>query len=118
MDDHDPERNTVPVHNEPPPLPYSLHTRKKSIAFFWTIFVLDTLGQPVGLYWGLWYGTNLSHNLGMFGIGCIAEMLSEASIADALQCFPLSPLVWEVSQFLNTSIVYTTSSARTRAPDR
>ncbi|KAJ5760667.1 hypothetical protein N7520_007823 [Penicillium odoratum] len=59
----DPERNTVPVHDEPPPLPYSLHTRKKSIAFFWTIFVLDTLGQPVGLYWGLWYGTNLSHNL-------------------------------------------------------
>ncbi|KAJ5525152.1 hypothetical protein N7494_011802 [Penicillium frequentans] len=59
----DPERNTVPVHNEPPPLPYSLHTRKKSIAFFWIIFVLDTLGQPVGLYWGLWYGTNLSHNL-------------------------------------------------------
>ncbi|KAJ5948665.1 hypothetical protein N7454_001972 [Penicillium verhagenii] len=59
----DPERNTVPRHTEPPPLPYSLHTRKKSIAFFWTIFVLDTLGQPVALYWGLWYGTDLSHNL-------------------------------------------------------
>ncbi|KAJ5894655.1 hypothetical protein N7495_006346 [Penicillium taxi] len=48
---------------EPPPLPYSLHTRKKSIAFFWTLFVIDTLGQPIGLYFGLWYGTDLSPNL-------------------------------------------------------
>ncbi|KAJ6021084.1 hypothetical protein N7540_006588 [Penicillium herquei] len=59
----DTEASVVPVHTIPPPLPYSLHTRKKSIAFFWTIFILDTLGQPVALYWGLWYGTNLSHNL-------------------------------------------------------
>jgi hypothetical protein len=51
--------------SELPPLPYSLHTRKKAIAIFWTIFVIDTLGQPVILYWTLWYCTDLSHNLGM-----------------------------------------------------
>lgn len=49
--------------SEPPPLPYSLRDRKKSIALFWTIFVVDTLGQPLALYWGLWYATDLSHNL-------------------------------------------------------
>lgn len=51
--------------SEPPPLPYSLRTRKKSIAIFWTIFIIDTLGQPLILYWTLWYLTDLSHNLGM-----------------------------------------------------
>ncbi|KAJ5200536.1 hypothetical protein N7491_008657 [Penicillium cf. griseofulvum] len=49
--------------SEPPPLPYSLHTRKKSIAFFWTLFVIDTMGQPLILYWCLWYLTDLSPNL-------------------------------------------------------
>ncbi|KAJ5159665.1 uncharacterized protein N7482_006669 [Penicillium canariense] len=48
---------------EPPPLPYSLHTRKKAIAFFWFLFVFDTLGQPLILYWVLTYCTNLSANL-------------------------------------------------------
>lgn len=46
--------------------------------------MLDTLGQPVGLYWGLWYGTNLSHNLGMLWIVDIAEKIPEGAIADAL----------------------------------
>ncbi|KAJ5166010.1 hypothetical protein N7492_006306 [Penicillium capsulatum] len=57
------EEGTGPGPLEPPPLPYSLYTRKKSIAFFWILFVVDTLGQPIALYWGLWYGTDLSHNL-------------------------------------------------------
>ncbi|KAL4787957.1 hypothetical protein BJX76DRAFT_250248 [Aspergillus varians] len=48
---------------DPPPLPYSLRDRKKSIALFWSLFVLDCTAQPLGLYFGLWYGTNLSHNL-------------------------------------------------------
>jgi hypothetical protein len=63
----------LPTHTEPPPLPYSLHTRKKSIFIFWTIFVIDTLGQPLIFYWCLWYLTDLSHNVGMFGrdIRCI-----------------------------------------------
>ena len=51
--------------SEPPALPYSLRDRKKSITIFWAIFVIDTLGQPLALYWGLWYATDLSHNLGM-----------------------------------------------------
>lgn len=59
------EAQSVPNLSEPPPLPYSLRDRKKSIALFWTIFVVDTLGQPLALYWGLWYATDLSHNLGM-----------------------------------------------------
>lgn len=57
------EGNPLPLHTEPPPLPYSLHTRKKAIAFFWILFVVDTLGQPLILYWALWYCTDLSHNL-------------------------------------------------------
>jgi hypothetical protein len=57
------EGNPPPLHTEPPPLPYSLHTRKKAIAFFWILFVVDTLGQPLILYWALWYCTDLSHNL-------------------------------------------------------
>lgn len=48
---------------EPPPLPYSLRTRKKSIAFFWTLFTIDTLVQPLTLYWTLTYLTDLSDNL-------------------------------------------------------
>ncbi|KAJ6119788.1 hypothetical protein N7523_004068 [Penicillium sp. IBT 18751x] len=57
------EEGTGPLPSEPPPLPYSLRTRKKAIAIFWTIFVIDTLGQPLILYWTLWYLTDLSHNL-------------------------------------------------------
>ncbi|KAL4931984.1 uncharacterized protein BDV17DRAFT_301537 [Aspergillus undulatus] len=49
--------------SEPPPLPYSLRDRKKSIAFFWFLFITDCTAQPLGLYYGLWYGTDLSHNL-------------------------------------------------------
>ncbi|KAJ5771848.1 hypothetical protein N7520_002377, partial [Penicillium odoratum] len=48
---------------EPHPLPYSLHTRKRAIALFWILFVIDTLAQPLVLYWTLWYATDLSHNL-------------------------------------------------------
>ncbi|KAI1942741.1 hypothetical protein LOZ66_001147 [Ophidiomyces ophidiicola] len=48
----------------PPQLPYSLRDHKRSIAFFWTFFVIDTLAQPLILYFALWYHTDLSHNLG------------------------------------------------------
>lgn len=63
------EERAVTHSDVPPPLPYSLWTRKKSIAFFWTIFVIDTLFQPIALYYGLWYGTHMSHNLGMMVLG-------------------------------------------------
>lgn len=59
------EEGAVHHSDVPPPLPYSLRDRKKSIAFFWTIFVIDTLAQPLILYYTLWYLTPLSHNLGM-----------------------------------------------------
>jgi hypothetical protein len=63
---------TVPL--EPPPLPYSLRTRKKSIAIFWTIFVLDTLAQPLVLYWALWFATDLSHNVGKLSALVVGAM--------------------------------------------
>ena len=50
----------------PPPLNYTLRTRKKSIAIFWTLIVLDCVCLPIALYFGLFYGTSLSHNAGMF----------------------------------------------------
>ncbi|RAL14888.1 uncharacterized protein BO97DRAFT_468827 [Aspergillus homomorphus CBS 101889] len=49
--------------SEPPQLPYSLRTRKKAIAFFWILFIIDTMAQPLVLYWTLWYATDLSHNV-------------------------------------------------------
>ena len=49
----------------PPPLNYTLRTRKKSIAIFWTLIVLDCVCLPIALYFGLFYGTSLSHNAGM-----------------------------------------------------
>ena len=84
------EEGTIPTASEPPPLPYSLHTRKKSIAFFWTIFVIDTLAQPLILYWCLWYLTDLSHNLGM---PCMVEQLH-----------PLMLLMW-ICSLLNRHCV-------------
>jgi len=46
----------------PPPLEYSLRTRKKSIIIFWTLIFLDCVCMPIVLYFTLWYATNLSHN--------------------------------------------------------
>lgn len=107
------EEGSVPAPSEPPPLPYSLHTRKKSIAIFWFIFVVDTLAQPLILYWCLWYLTDLSHNLGMFGkwtnIGPHRWHLA--------QYFQLSPLRLEVSQFSNTSTASTIYCENTHALD-
>jgi hypothetical protein len=53
-----------PMEDGPPPLPYSLRRRKWSITFFWTLFVVDTLVQPLVLYYALRYATDLSLNLG------------------------------------------------------
>jgi hypothetical protein len=41
---------------EPPPLNYTLRTRKLAIALFWTVIVFDSVVMPIGLYFGLWYG--------------------------------------------------------------
>ena len=48
---------------EPPPLNYTLWTRKWSIIIFWSLILIDSIAMPIGLYFGLWYGTNLSPNV-------------------------------------------------------
>jgi len=48
---------------EPPPLNYSLGPRKWSIIIFWGLIIIDCVGMPIGLYFGLWYGTTLSPNI-------------------------------------------------------
>lgn len=45
-----------PDFRRPPPLKYTLRTRKKSIFWFWTLIVLDCIFMPIGLYFGMWYG--------------------------------------------------------------
>ncbi|OJD16799.1 hypothetical protein AJ78_03042 [Emergomyces pasteurianus Ep9510] len=57
------DKHMVPPVPGPPELPYSLRDRKWSITLFWTLFVIDTLAQPLILYFTLWYLTDLSHNL-------------------------------------------------------
>lgn len=46
----------------PPPLNYTLRTRKKSLYIFWGLIVLDCICTPLILYFTLWYCTSLSHN--------------------------------------------------------
>lgn len=46
----------------PPPLNYTLRTRKKSLAIFWGLIIIDCICTPLILYFVLWYCTNLSHN--------------------------------------------------------
>ncbi|OJD32767.1 uncharacterized protein BKCO1_3600027 [Diplodia corticola] len=46
----------------PPTLNYTLRSRKKSIFWFWSLIILDCVCMPIALYFGLWYGTSLSHN--------------------------------------------------------
>lgn len=41
---------------EPPPLDYTLHTRKKAIFIFWSFIIFDSVIMPIALYFGLWYG--------------------------------------------------------------
>ena len=47
---------------EPPPLNYTLWTRKMSIFIFWSLILIDSIAMPIALYFGLWYGTDLSPN--------------------------------------------------------
>jgi hypothetical protein len=45
-------------------LPYTLHDRYFSIAIAWTIILLPPLFLNLALFYGLWYGTTLSHKIG------------------------------------------------------
>jgi len=40
----------------PPPLGYSLRSRKKAIVWFWSLIIVDCIFMPIGLYFGMWYG--------------------------------------------------------------
>ncbi|OHE98428.1 hypothetical protein CORC01_06219 [Colletotrichum orchidophilum] len=46
----------------PPPLNYSLRTRKMAIFLFWTLLLVDSTAMPIGLYYGLWYGVGPGTN--------------------------------------------------------
>jgi len=59
----DPIAETVAFEPEPPPLNYSLWARKRAIAIFWTLIVIDCIAMPIALYFGLWYGTSLTPNI-------------------------------------------------------
>ncbi|PLB40581.1 uncharacterized protein BDW47DRAFT_123595 [Aspergillus candidus] len=63
MDEEEGQTTAAVNASEPPPLPYTLRTRKKSIAIFWILFIIDVVAQPLALYWALWYATDLSHNI-------------------------------------------------------
>ncbi|KAK2807997.1 hypothetical protein FQN50_005079 [Emmonsiellopsis sp. PD_5] len=82
----------------PPELPYSLRDRKRSIAFFWSMFIIDTLAQPLILYFALWYLTDLSHNL-VFTISTAA--LGGVSIAEYFYRFYMLFRKGSVSRPLN-----------------
>jgi hypothetical protein len=45
-------------------LPYTLHTRYASIAVAWTIILIPPIFINLGLFYGLWYGTDLDRILG------------------------------------------------------
>lgn len=47
---------------EPPPLNYTLHTRKRSIFIFWSFIIFDSVVMPIALYFGLWYGVGPGAN--------------------------------------------------------
>lgn len=53
---------TVLFEPEPPPLGYTLRTRKIAILFFWTVIVFDSVAMPIALYFGLWYGVGPGTN--------------------------------------------------------
>lgn len=58
--------------SRPPPLNYTLRTRKLSIAIFWTLILIDSIAIPLVLYFCLHYLTHLSPNA-VFSIstGCL-----------------------------------------------
>jgi hypothetical protein len=45
-----------PDFRRPPPLGYTLRTRRKAIFWFWTLIFIDCILMPIGMYFGMWYG--------------------------------------------------------------
>lgn len=56
------ETTELPYEPEPPPLNYTLYTRKLSIFIFWSLILIDSIAMPIVLYFCLWYDTSLSPN--------------------------------------------------------
>ncbi|KZL69856.1 hypothetical protein CT0861_01063 [Colletotrichum tofieldiae] len=46
----------------PPPLNYTLRTRKMAIFLFWALILFDSIAMPIALYFGLWYGVGPGTN--------------------------------------------------------
>ncbi|WYZ42372.1 hypothetical protein EsH8_VI_000071 [Colletotrichum jinshuiense] len=46
----------------PPPLNYTLRTRKLAIFLFWALILFDSIAMPIALYFGLWYGVGPGTN--------------------------------------------------------
>lgn len=65
----------------PPSLSYSLFApkRRRNIAIFWTLVVVDSVAMPIILYFVLWYHTDLSPNA-VFSI--VTAALGGVSIID------------------------------------
>lgn len=65
----------------PPSLGYSLREpkRRRNIAIFWSMVVVDSVAMPLALYFALWYHTDLSPNT-VFSI--VTAALGGVSIAD------------------------------------
>jgi hypothetical protein len=45
-----------PDFRRPPPLGYTLRTRRKAIFWFWFLIFVDCILMPIGMYFGMWYG--------------------------------------------------------------
>ncbi|KAL7424412.1 hypothetical protein Q5752_000094 [Cryptotrichosporon argae] len=63
----------------PPSLAYSLRARHLSLFLFWSLVIIDSVAMPIALYFGLWYGTDLSPNA-VFSI--VTAALGGVSIAE------------------------------------
>ncbi|MCJ1350763.1 MAG: hypothetical protein MMC33_000744 [Icmadophila ericetorum] len=62
-----------------PELPYSLRDHKKGIAVTWTIILANTCFVPLGLTYGLWFGTHPQINQHLlFGITSVAFTVASA----------------------------------------
>ena len=86
-----------PDFTHPPDLNYSLRPRKKALAWFWTLIVLDCVAMPIGMYFGLWYGTTLSPNAGKniphFQPVTETVLIISQCLVSVLRCWAQFPLL-------------------------
>ncbi|KAF6832336.1 hypothetical protein CMUS01_06950 [Colletotrichum musicola] len=62
-DEHTPDDSSAPAFQPtPPPLNYTLRTRKMAIFHFWSLILFDSIAMPIALYFGLWYGVGPGTN--------------------------------------------------------